>query len=202
MSITLPALPFSMTALATKGMCQETVELHHDKHHQTYVTTLNGLIEKDAALKGKSLQQLVELAHGKQELAAVFNNAGQVWNHNLFWESLSPSGGGIPGTLEKQLTEDFGSVAKFKDAFKAAAVGQFASGWAWLVLGKDGKLKITKTSNASSPLATDEGTALLVLDVWEHAYYLDYRNRRPEFVDNFIGKLANCEAVTEKLKKA
>jgi len=134
-------------------------------------------------------------------LQAVFNNAGQHWNHCAFWESLSPNGGAMPGVLEKKITEDFGSVVKYKEAFKAAAVGQFGSGWAWLVLTRDGKLKITKTSNAATPLATGEGRVLLVLDVWEHAYYVDFRNRRPDFIDNFLNRLANYEGAAARLQK-
>ena len=202
MSFTLPSLPFAPGALAARGMCQETLELHHGKHHNAYVTALNGLVEKNDALKGKSLEELIRLSYGREDLQPVFNNAGQHWNHSVFWESLSPEGGSIPGALEKKLTEDFGGVDKFKEQFKAAALGQFGSGWAWLVLGQSGKLKITKTPNASTPLATGEGKVLLVLDVWEHAYYVDFRNRRPDFTDNFLNRLANYEAAAAKLQKA
>jgi Fe-Mn family superoxide dismutase len=198
-SFVLPALPFSVNALAARGMCQETLELHHGKHHNTYVTALNGLVEKNDALKGKSLEELVKLSYNNEALTPVFNNAGQHWNHSVFWESLSPEGGGIPGKLEKKLVEDFGSVDKFKETFKAAALGQFGSGWAWLILAKDGKLKVTKTPNAGTPLATGEGKVLLVMDVWEHAYYVDFRNRRPDFTDNFLARLANFEAAAAKL---
>jgi len=202
MSFTLPPLPFESTALAAHGMCQETLELHHGKHHLAYVNALNGLVEKNDALKGKSLEELIRMSYGREDLQPVFNNAGQHWNHSVFWESLSPSGGGIPGALERKLVEDFGSVDKFKETFKAAALGQFGSGWAWLVLARDGKLKVTKTPNAGTPLATGEGKVLLVLDVWEHAYYVDYRNRRPDFTDNFLSKLANYENANAKLHKA
>jgi superoxide dismutase, Fe-Mn family len=201
-TFTLPSLPFAPAALAARGMCQETLELHHGKHHQTYVTALNGLVEKNDTLKNKSLDQLIQLSYVKEELTPVFNNAGQHWNHSLFWNSLSPEGGGIPGVLEKKLIGDFGSVEKFKESFKAAALGQFGSGWAWLVLAADGRLKITKTSNAGTPLATGEGKALLVLDVWEHAYYVDFRNRRPDFTDNFLAKLANYEYAARQLNAA
>jgi len=183
-------------------MSQETLELHHGKHHQTYVTALNGLVEKNDALKGKTLEQLVQTAHGNNDLVPVFNNAGQHWNHSFFWNSLSPTGGVIPGSLEKQLVSDFGGVDKFKEQFKAAALGQFGSGWAWLVLAPEGKLKIIKTANAGTPLATGEGKALLVLDVWEHAYYVDFRNRRPDFTDNFLAKLANYEFAAQQLGAA
>jgi superoxide dismutase, Fe-Mn family len=201
-TFTLPSLPFAPGALAARGMCQETLEFHHGKHHQAYVTALNGLVEKNDALKGKTLEELIKLAHGREDLTPAFNNAGQHWNHSFFWNCLSPSGGAIPGDLEKKLVGDFGSVEKFKEAFKAAAVGQFGSGWAWLVLGKDGRLKVSKTANAGLPLATGEGKALLVLDVWEHAYYIDFRNRRPDFTDNFLAKLANYEFAAQQLKSA
>ncbi len=202
MTFTLPSLPFAPGALAARGMCQETLEFHHGKHHQAYVNALNGLVDKNDALKGKTLEEVIKLAHGREDLTAVFNNAGQHWNHSFFWSCLSPAGGGIPGELEKKLAGDFGSVEKFKEAFKAAATGQFGSGWAWLVLGKDGRLKVSKTANAGLPLASGEGKALLVLDVWEHAYYLDFRNRRPDFTDNFLAKLANFEFAAQQLKSA
>lgn len=193
MAFDLPPLPYSHAALAERGMCQETLELHHDKHHQAYVTALNGLVEKNPALQGKSLDEIVRMSAGGGDLQPVLNNAGQHWNHTLFWQMMSPDGGGVPGALESRITADFGSVQAFKDAFKAAAVGQFGSGWAWLVQGADGKLKVTKTPNGSNPLATGEGTALLGCDVWEHSYYLDFRNRRPDYVQNWLDKLANYE---------
>jgi Fe-Mn family superoxide dismutase len=199
MAFELPTLPYAKTALAGAGMCEETLELHHGKHHQAYVTALNGFVEKNDALKGKSLEEIVMMAHGNAEMAPVFNNAGQHWNHILFWENMSPTGGGIPGKLEAKITEDFGGVTQFKDAFKAAAVGQFGSGWAWLILAPDGKLKVTKTPNGSNPLATGEGTALLGCDVWEHSYYLDFRNRRPDYVQNWLDKIANYEFAEAKL---
>jgi len=186
MAFELPTLPYSHTALAGKGMCQETLELHHGKHHQAYVTALNGFVEKDAALQGKSLEEIVKLSHGNAAMAPVFNN-------------MSPTGGAIPGKLESKITADFGSVAAFKDAFKTAATTQFGSGWAWLVLGSDGKLKCTKTPNGSNPLATGEGKALLGCDVWEHSYYLDFRNRRPDYVTNWLDNLANYEYAAAQL---
>ena len=202
MTFSLPSLPFSPGALAARGMCQETLELHHGKHHQGYVTALNWLVDKNDALKGKSLEDIIRLAHGRDDLVPVFNNAGQHWNHSLFWNCLSPEGGGIPGSLEKKLTADFGGVDKFKEQFKAAALGQFGSGWAWLILGTEGRLKITKTGNAGTPMATREGKALLVIDVWEHAYYMDFRNRRADFVDNFLAKVANFEFAAAQLAAA
>ncbi len=199
MAFELPALPYTTAALAGVGMCQETLELHHGKHHQAYVTALNGFVEKDANLQGKSLEEIIKLSYNKPELAPVFNNAGQHWNHNLFWQNMSASGGKIPGKLEAKLVQDFGSVQAFKDAFKVAGVGQFGSGWAWLVLGTDGKLKVTKTPNGSNPLATGEGKALLGLDVWEHSYYLDFRNRRPDYITNWLEKIANYEFAEAQL---
>jgi Fe-Mn family superoxide dismutase len=199
MAFELPALPYSHAALAEKGMCQETLELHHDKHHQAYVTALNGFVEKDPALAGKSLEDIVKLAYGKPEMAPVFNNAGQHWNHILFWQNLSPTGGVIPPKLEAMITSDLGGVEKFKADFKAAAIGQFGSGWAFLVLGTDGKLKITKSPNGSNPLAEGQGKALLALDVWEHSYYLDFRNRRPDYITNYLDKLANYEFAESQL---
>src|SRR5579859_7271722 len=199
MAFELPALPYSTNGLAAKKMCQETLELHHGKHHQAYVTALNGFVDKDPKLQGKSLEDIVKLSYNKPDMAPVFNNAGQHWNHILFWQNMSPNGGSIPGKLESKINADFGSVAAFKDAFKAAATTQFGSGWAWLVLGTDGKLKATKTPNGSNPLATGEGKVLLGCDVWEHSYYLDFRNRRPDYVTNWLDKLANYEYAASHL---
>ncbi len=202
MAFDLPALPYDKGALAAQGMCQETLELHHDKHHQAYVTALNGFVEKDPQLQGRSLDEIVQMSNGKPDMAPVFNNAGQHWNHILFWQNMSPKGGGIPGRLEQKLSEDFGGVDKFKEAFKTAATTQFGSGWAWLVAGTDGRLKVTKTPNGSNPLATGEGTALLGIDVWEHSYYLDFRNRRPDYVTNWMDKIANYEFAESRLAGA
>ncbi|MCX5617376.1 superoxide dismutase [Bombella sp. TMW 2.2543] len=202
MAFELPKLPYAESALADAGMCQETLELHHGKHHQAYVTALNGFVESKPELAGKSLEEIIAHSHAVSSMAPVFNNAGQHWNHCIFWNCLSPKGGNIPGTLEKKLIEDFGSVDAFKAAFKQAATTQFGSGWAWLVLGSDGKLKVTKTANAANPLSEDEGRALLGLDVWEHSYYLDFRNRRPDYVTNFLDRLANYEYAESCLKGA
>ena len=202
MAFELPALPYNHNALAGRGMSQETLELHHDKHHQAYVTALNGFVEKNDSLSGKSLEQIITLSHGNAEMAPVFNNAGQHWNHILFWQAMSPTGGTIPGTVESKLTQDFGSIEAFKAAFKTAATTQFGSGWAWLVAAPDGTLKVTKTPNGSNPVATGEGRVLLGLDVWEHSYYVDFRNRRPDYVTNWLDKIANYEFAEAQLKAA
>ncbi|HEY3848435.1 MAG TPA: superoxide dismutase [Acetobacteraceae bacterium] len=202
MAFELPTLPYSKTALADRGMCEETLDLHHGRHHQAYVTALNGFVEKDPSLQGKSLDEIVKGTNGVADKAPVFNNAGQHWNHIVFWQCMSSHGGGIPGALEKKIDADLGGMAKFKDAFKAAGVSQFGSGWAWLVLAPDGKLKVTKTPNGSNPLATGEGKVLLGCDVWEHSYYLDFRNRRPDYLQNWLDKIANYEFAEAQLKSA
>lgn len=199
MAFTLPQLPFSTNALAEAGMCQETLELHHGKHHQAYVTALNGFVEKNPELQGKSLEEIVHFSYGRDALAPVFNNAGQHWNHILFWQALSPTGGRIPPKLAARIDADFGSEAAFKDAFKAASVAQFGSGWSWLVQDDSGKLRISRSPNGGNPLATNEGRALLGLDLWEHSYYLDFRNRRPDYVTNFLDRLANYEYAESQL---
>ncbi|MPQ95837.1 superoxide dismutase [Thioclava sp. JE_KL1] len=199
MAFELPALNFSHSALADRGMSQETLELHHDKHHQAYVTALNGFVEKTADLQGKTLEEIVVATYGDPAREGIFNQAGQHWNHIHFWNALSPQGGGIPGALESRLITDFGSVDDFKAAFKAAATGQFGSGWAWLIQKPDGSLGVTKTPNGVNPLAIGEGTALLGLDVWEHSYYVDFRNRRPDYVTNFLDNLANYEFAASNL---
>jgi Fe-Mn family superoxide dismutase len=197
MAFELPTLPYSTSALAANSMCQETLELHHGKHHQAYVTALNGFVEKDPALQGKSLDEIVTSTAAAG--GPVFNNAGQHWNHIIFWECMSPKGGTIPPKLQAKIDSDLGGTAKFKDDFKAAGISQFGSGWAWLVLAPDGKLKVTKTPNGSNPLATGEGKVLLGCDVWEHAYYLDFRNVRPNYLQNWLDKLANYEYAEAQL---
>lgn len=199
MAFSLPPLPYSANALAGRGMQQETLELHHGKHHQAYVTALNGLIESKN-LQGKSLEQIVqEAGRAGNEGLPVLNQAGQHWNHLLFWQVMSPNGGGdkLPGALENKINQDFGGLAQFKEAFKQAGVTQFGSGWAWLIIGPDGKLKVTKTPNGANPVSTGEGTPILGCDVWEHSYYLDFRNRRPDYLQNFLDKLVNWEAVAQ-----
>jgi Fe-Mn family superoxide dismutase len=197
MAFELPKLNYAKTALGAKGMCEETLDLHYGKHHQAYVTALNGFVAADASLQGKSLDEIVKSTAATP--GPVFNNAGQHWNHILFWECMSPTGGKIPAKLEAKIVADLGSVSAFKDAFKAAGVSQFGSGWAWLVLGSDGKLKVTKTANGSNPLAENQGKVLLGCDVWEHAYYLDFRNVRPTYLQNWLDNLANYEYAEAQL---
>lgn len=195
----LPSLPFSTNALAEGGMCQETLELHHGRHHKAYVTALNGFVEKDARLQGRTLEEILRLSYGDESLTPVFNNAGQHWNHIIFWQSLSPRGGRMPDRLGRKIDEDFGSREAFHQAFKAASVAQFGSGWSWLVLDSAGRLQITKAPNGENPFARGEGRALLGLDLWEHSYYLDFRNRRPDYVENFLDRLANYEFAEAQL---
>jgi len=199
MAFSLPTLPYANSALGANGMCEETLDLHHGKHHQAYVTALNAMVDANTALQGKSLDELVVMAGKDPAQIGLLNQAGQHWNHIIFWENMSPNGGKIPGKLEAKINADFGSVTAFKDAFKAAGTTQFGSGWAWLILGSDGKLKCTKTANGSNPLATGEGKVLLGCDVWEHAYYLDFRNVRPNYLANWLDKLANYEYAEAQL---
>lgn len=188
MTFTLPDLPYSHDALQP-FMSKETLEYHHDKHHLAYVTNGNNAI-KGTEFEGKSLEEIVKASHGKNP--AVFNNAGQHYNHLHFWKWMKPNGGGsLPGSLEKAIVDSFGSVDKFKEDFVAAGVGQFGSGWCWLEI-KGGKLAVSKTPNGESPLVNG-ATPLLGCDVWEHSYYIDYRNRRPDFVDTFLANLANWD---------
>ena len=198
MTFTLPDLPYAHDALAPY-MSKETLEFHHDKHHQAYVTNGNNLL-KGTEFEGKSLEEIVKGSFGKN--APLFNNAGQHYNHIHFWKWMKPNGGGskLPGRLEKKINEDLGGLEKFKTDFSAAGVGQFGSGWAWLV-SEGGALKIVKTANAVTPMVNGQ-KALLTVDVWEHAYYLDFQNRRPDFVQTFLDKLVNWDFVAENLAKA
>lgn len=178
MAIELPPLPYGMDALQPH-ISKETLEFHYGKHHQTYVTNLNGLIA-GTEWESRNLEEIVRGTHGP-----MFNNAAQIWNHTFYWNSLSPTGGGEPeGELAQAITRTFGSFAGFKEAFSKAAVGTFGSGWAWLVRNPAGGLEIVSTSNAATPL-TDGKTPLLTCDVWEHAYYIDYRNARAKYVEAF-----------------
>ncbi len=199
MPFTLPDLPYPQNALEPH-ITANTLSFHHGKHHQAYVTNLNKLVE-GTEFATMSLEEVIKKSTYDGSKPGVFNNAAQVWNHTFFWNSMKPNGGGEPkGDLATKINADFGSFDKFKEEFKTAATGQFGSGWAWLVLEK-GKLKVTKTGNADLPMIHEQ-TALLTLDVWEHAYYLDFQNRRPDYVTTFLDKLANWDFAAANLKKA
>ncbi|WP_068081433.1 superoxide dismutase [Polycladidibacter stylochi] len=198
MSFVLEDLPYAYDALAPY-MSAETLEFHHDKHHQAYVTNGNKLLE-GSGLEGKSLEEIVKESFGKN--AGLFNNAGQHYNHLHFWKMMKKDGGGssLPGDLAKKIDEDLGGFDKFRADFINAGVTQFGSGWAWLAM-KDGKLVIMKTPNAENPLV--HGAApLLGVDVWEHSYYIDYRNARPKYLEAFIDNMVNWEYVEELFSKA
>ena len=178
MSYDLPALPYAKDALAPH-ISEETLEFHYGKHHQTYVTNLNNLVP-GTEFEGLSLEDIIVKSSG-----GIFNNAAQIWNHTFYWNSLSPNGGGEPtGALEEAINGAFGSFAAFKEAFTKCAVTTFGSGWAWLVKNEDGSLELVSTSNAGCPLTSGQ-TPLLTCDVWEHAYYIDYRNARPKYLEAF-----------------
>lgn len=199
MAFALPPLPYAEDALAP-FMSVDTLRLHHGKHHQTYVTNLNNLV-KDGPFADSTLEAIIAASANDPGKAGLFNNAGQVWNHTFFWNGMKPGGGGtIPAALERRLVADFGSVEAFKEAFTQAGLTQFGSGWAWLVL-DGGTLKVTKTANADSPL-THGQTPLLTADVWEHAYYVDYQNRRADFLKAFLDNLVNWEFVADNLNTA
>lgn len=199
MSFTLPPLPYAINALEPH-ISAKTLEFHHGKHHNTYVTNLNNLV-KDTDLATLSLEEIIRKSAGDSTKAGIFNNAAQVWNHTFYWNSMSPKGGSAPsGALADKITADFGSFDKFKEEFKNAGATQFGSGWAWLVL-DGGTLKVTKTGNADLPMVHQQ-TALLTMDVWEHAYYIDYQNRRPDYIATFLDKLANWEFAAENFAKA
>lgn len=193
----LPKLPYEKDALEPY-ISANTLSFHHGKHHQAYVTNLNNLL-KDHPLASASLEEVILQSAGKSDMAGIFNNAAQVWNHTFYWHCMKPNGGGMPSDSFKAKLEDaFGSFEKFCDEFKQAAVTQFGSGWAWLVADKDCKLKILKTGNADLPMVHG-CVALLTCDVWEHAYYLDYQNRRPDYVDTFLKHLINWDFVESQL---
>jgi superoxide dismutase, Fe-Mn family len=194
MSFVLPTLPYDKAALAPH-LTEENIDLHYSKHHNSYVVNLNKFIEDGKVDGSKTLEEVILSSDGP-----VFNNAAQIWNHTFYWSSLKPSGGGEPtGALAEAINRDFGSFAKFKEEFTNAAVSQFGSGWAWLVV-EDGKLKVTKTSNADLPLKYGQ-KALITCDVWEHAYYPTYKNLRPKYVETFLNSLVNWDFAAENLAK-
>jgi len=200
MAFELPALPYEKNALEPH-MSANTFDFHHGKHHNTYIVNLNGMLD-GSDLADASLEDIIKATAGDPAKAGMFNNAAQVWNHTFFWNSMKPNGGGAPtGDLAAKIDSDLGGFDAFKDAFKAAGATQFGSGWAWLVVGDGGKLEVVKTPNAETPL-TQGKTPLLTCDVWEHAYYLDYQNRRPDFLAAFLDNLANWDFAAENLANA
>ncbi|MGF1624833.1 MAG: superoxide dismutase [Alphaproteobacteria bacterium] len=199
MAFELPPLPYDRTALEPH-YSGETLDFHHGKHHNAYVVNLNKLIEgTDDA--GKSLEEIIKGSAGNPSKAGVFNNSAQIWNHTFFWNSMKPGGGGAPsGALAAAIDKDLGGLDGFKEAFAQAGATQFGSGWAWLV--KDGgSLKVSKTPNAETPLTTS-AVPLVTCDVWEHAYYIDYRNRRPDFLKAFLDHLINWDFASANYDKA
>jgi Fe-Mn family superoxide dismutase len=191
MTIKLPNLPYPMDGL-TPHISQETLEYHYGKHHKTYVDNINKLIE-GTDFENKNLEDIVRTAEG-----GMFNNAAQIWNHTFYWHSLSPQGGGEPtGLVKAAIDENFGSFDAFKEAFTKTAITTFGSGWAWLVKTSEGKLQIVNSLNAQTPLTSDN-TPLLTCDVWEHAYYIDYRNARPKYLEAFW-QLVNWDFVAKNL---
>ena len=199
MAFDLPDLPYHHDALSDLGMSTETLEFHHDLHHKAYVDNGNKLIS-GTEWDGKTLEEIIKGTYDSEAVAqnGIFNNISQLWNHNQFWKMMGPSSHSMPSHLESRIIGTFGSVEKFKEQFCAAGVGQFGSGWCWLVLDSDGSLKITKTENGVNPLCFNQ-VALLGCDVWEHSYYIDYRNKRPVYLANFLDKLVNWENVAERL---
>lgn len=198
MAFELPELPYDYEALAPY-MSRETLEYHHDKHHQAYVTNGNKLLQ-DSGLEGKSLEELVKASFGKNQ--GLFNNAAQHYNHTHFWKWMKKNGGGnkLPEKLAKAIDSDLGGFDKFRADFLAAGAAQFGSGWAWLAV-KNGKLEISKTPNGENPLVHG-ATPILGVDVWEHSYYIDYRNARPKYLEAFIDHLVNWDYVLELYEKA
>lgn len=196
MAIVLPSLPYEASALEP-FISANTLGFHHGKHHQTYVTNTNNLI-KGTDLEDASLEKIVLSSANNAEKVGLFNNAAQVWNHTFYWNSMKKGGGGAPsGAIAKKIEEDFGSYEAFAEAFKNAGLTQFGSGWAWLVL-KDGKLQIMKTANGDTPMAHGF-IAILTVDVWEHAYYLDYQNKRADYLDVFLKNLVNWDFANANL---
>lgn len=196
MAITLPELPYAQDALEPH-ITANTLSFHYGKHHAAYVTNTNNLIE-GTDLADASLEEIIQAAAADPAKAGLFNNAAQVWNHSFYWNCMSPNGGGqATGSILAKIVEDFGSYDNFAQEFKTAGATQFGSGWAWLVI-ENGKLKVTKTANADTPLAHGQ-KPLLTVDVWEHAYYLDFQNRRPDYLSTFLDKLVNWDFVNAQL---
>ncbi len=200
MAFELPSLPYERSALAPH-ISEETLNFHYGKHHQAYVTNLNKLVE-GTDLDGKSLEEVIQVSSADASKAGVFNNSAQVWNHTFYWHSMKPAGGGAPtGKVAELIDRDFGSFEAFKEAFSTAGATQFGSGWAWLVLA-NGKLEVRKTPNAETPLTEAGVTPLLTMDVWEHAYYLDFQNARPKYIETFLNELVNWDFANQNLSDA
>ena len=198
MPFELPTLPYGKNALAPH-ISENTINYHYGKHHQAYITNLNNLIA-GSDLANKSLEEIIKISANDKSKAGIFNNSAQVWNHTFYWHSMKPNGGGKPsGEVLAKIETDFGSYENFVTEFKNAGATQFGSGWAWLVL-DSGKLKVVKTGNAETPLTTS-AMPLMTMDVWEHAYYLDFQNARPTYIDTFLNHLVNWDFVGENLKK-
>ncbi|MFY0640809.1 superoxide dismutase [Fe] [Bermanella sp. WJH001] len=194
MAFELPALPYAKDALEPH-ISAETLDFHHGKHHNTYVTKLNGLVE-GTELASKSLEEIVKTSSG-----GIFNNAAQIWNHTFYWNSLSPNGGGAPtGAVADAINAAFGSFEEFQAKFNDSAVNNFGSSWTWLVKNADGSLAIVNTSNAATPITEDGVTPLITVDLWEHAYYIDYRNVRPDYLKGFWA-LVNWDFANENFAK-
>ncbi|MFS4438799.1 superoxide dismutase [Paracoccaceae bacterium GXU_MW_L88] len=199
MAFELPDLPYAHDALADKGMSKETLEYHHDKHHNAYCTKLNELIE-GGEYADLDLEEIVKKSYDASGVPqnGVFNNASQLWNHNQFWEMMGPDDSEISGKLKEAIESSFGSVDDFKKEFKEKGLGQFGSGWVWLVQKSDGKLAVENYANGINPVAAGD-TGLLGCDVWEHAYYIDTRNDRGGYIQNFLDKLVNWDNVASRL---
>lgn len=198
MAVELPDLPYARDALAPH-ISSETLDYHYGKHHKAYVDKTNSLID-GTPHANSALEDIIHAAAGSDDM--LFNQSAQIWNHTFYWNSMAPNGGGAPsGHIADKINEDFGSYDEFKSQFSTAAAGQFASGWAWLVL-ENGKLAIRKTSNAGTPLVEAGVAPLLTIDVWEHAYYIDFRNKRPDYIATFLDNLVNWDFVSANLNQA
>lgn len=199
MAYELPPLPYDYEALSPH-ISADTLKFHHDKHHAAYVNKFNDMVQ-GTDMANMSIEEVIKATYDDSSKGGIFNNAAQAWNHTFYWNCMKPNGGGTPtGALADKINADFGSFDKFKEEFKTAGSTQFGSGWAWLVL-DNGTLKVTKTPNAVNPIAQGQ-TPLLTMDVWEHAYYLDYQNRRPDYEQTFLDSLINWDFVAEQFAKA
>lgn len=199
MAYELHPLPYNYEALSPH-ISADTLKFHHDKHHAAYVNKFNEMVQ-GTDMANMPIEEVIKATHSDSSKSGIFNNAAQAWNHTFYWNCMKPNGGGTPtGALADKINADFGSFDKFKEEFKTAGTTQFGSGWAWLVL-DNGTLKVTKTPNAVNPIAHGQ-VPLLTMDVWEHAYYLDYQNRRPDYEQTFLDSLVNWDFVAEQFAKA